>query len=47
LVLVIISVKVLRSRSLAFVGNHDAALAYALRALALNQEGWRFEVRVQ
>jgi hypothetical protein len=32
---------------LAFVGNHDEALAYARRAFALNQEGWRFEVRVQ
>jgi len=29
---------------LAFVGNHDEALACARRAVALNQEGWRFEV---
>jgi len=30
-----------------FRRNHDEASAYARRALDLNQEGWRFEVRVQ
>ena len=43
----IISVKAFTQQGtvgLAFVGNHDEALACARRAVALNQEGWRFEV---